>query len=196
MYPEVILNLVESFKALPGIGTKTAERYAFAVLELEEEQIKLFSETLKNIKSKITNCKTCNVLCENDKCMICNDDSRSNILCVVEDSKSVFLFEKMGLFNGKYHVLDNLISPINGVDLNNLGMDKLLDRIKLEKFDEIIFAFKPSIEGETTALYIKRILEDLNIKFTYIASGVPIGADMEYIDTMTLERAINDRKEI
>ena len=197
MYPESIKNLIESFKTLPGIGEKTAERLAFSILELEEDQIKLFSESLLNVKEKIKHCKKCNTLTEDDLCFICSDNSRSNdLLCVVEDTKNVFLFEKMGVFSGKYHVLDGLISPLDGINPEDIGLNKLIDRIKEEKFKEIIFAFKPSIEGETTALYIKKILDGMGIKVTRLASGVPIGADMEYVDSLTLERALNDRKEL
>ena len=117
-------------------------------------------------------------------------------MCVVEDPKSVFLFERVGVFNGYYHVLDGLISPIDGINPEDIGLAKLLDRIKNEDFKEIIFAFKPSIEGETTSLYIRKILSDLDIKITRLASGVPMGADIEYIDSLTLERALNDRKEV
>ena len=197
MYPDSIKNLVESFKYLPGIGEKTAERLAFSILELEDEQISMFSESLKEVKEKIHKCKECNTLTDEELCFVCNDPTRdSKILCVVEDTKSVFLFEKLGMFHGKYHVLDGLISPLDGINPEDIGLSKLLDRIKKEKFEEIIFAFKPSIEGETTSLYIKRVLEDMNIRITRLASGVPIGADMEYVDSLTLERAIKDRKDI
>ena len=197
MYPDSIKNLIESFKYLPGIGEKTAERLAFSVLELEEEQVELFVESLSDVNEKVHKCEVCNTLTENEKCYICNDESRDNkVLCVVEDTKNVFLFEKLGMFQGKYHVLEGLISPLDGVNPEDIGLDKLIDRITNEKFEEIIFAFKPSIEGETTSLYIKRILDGLNIKTTRLASGVPIGADMEYVDSLTLERALNDRKEI
>ena len=197
MYPDSIKSLIESFKFLPGIGEKTAERLAFSVLELEEEQAEYFSESLVNVKKNIHKCSICNTLTESDMCFICKDDARDNdILCVVEDTKNVFLFEKLGMFHGKYHVLDGLISPLDGLNPEDIGLDKLVDRITSEKFKEIIFAFKPSIEGETTALYIKRILDGLNVKTTRWARGGPIGADMEYVDSLTLERALNDRKEI
>ena len=197
MYPDSIKNLIESFKYLPGIGEKTAERLAFSILDLEDEQISMFSESLSEVKEKIHKCDKCNTLTDNELCFICSDLTRDNkALCVVEDTRSVFLFERLGMFHGKYHVLDGLISPLDGINPEDIGLNKLLDRIKEEKFEEIIFAFKPSIEGETTALYIKKILEDLNIKITRLASGVPIGADMEYVDSLTLERALNDRKVI
>ena len=197
MYPDSIKNLVESFKYLPGIGEKTAERLAFSILELEDEQISMFSESLKDVKEKVHKCKECNTLTDEELCFVCNDPTRDNkVLCVVEDTKNVFLFEKLGMFHGKYHVLDGLISPLDGINPEDIGLSKLLDRINKDKYEEIIFAFKPSIEGETTSLYIKKILEDMNIRITRLASGVPMGADMEYIDSLTLERAIKDRKDI
>ncbi len=197
MYPDSIKNLIESFKMLPGIGEKTAERLAFSVLPMDGEQVQFFSESLIDVKNKVHKCIRCNVLTENEYCSICNDLSRnSNILCVVEDVKTVFLFEKQNMFNGKYHVLDGLISPLDGVNPEDIGIDKLIDRVEKEGFSEIIFAFKPSIEGETTALYIKKILSDMNISITKLANGVPIGVDMEYVDSLTLERALKDRKEI
>jgi len=197
MYPESIKNLVESFKCLPGIGEKTAERLAFAVLDLDDEQVNVFSDSINSVKNNVHPCSLCNTLTENDKCFICDDAARrKDILCVVEDSKSVFLFEKLGMFNGVYHVLNGLISPLDGINPEDIGLDKLIDRIKLEKFQEIIFAFRPSIEGETTSLYIKKIIDGTSIKITRLASGVPMGADIEYIDSLTLERALNDRKEV
>ena len=198
MYPDSLNNLIESFKTLPGIGAKTAERLAFALLELDKEQIELFSTSMLEAKEKIHRCKRCNMMTDEDLCFICRDKDResSKVLCVVENSKNVFLFERLNMFHGKYHVIDGLISPLDGINPEDIGLDKLLDRVKEEKLEEMIFAFKPSIEGETTALYIKKILEGMNVKVTRIASGVPLGTDIEYIDSMTLERALQDRKEI
>lgn len=196
MYPESLRLLVESLKYFPGIGEKTAERLAFSVLEMEDEQISLLVEALSSLKESLKCCDECNVLAEKEICDICSDNTRENTLCVVEDSKSVFLFEKLGMFGGKYHVLNGLISPLDGINPEDIGIPKLLDRINKYAFNEIIFAFKPTIEGETTALYIKKILDGLNIKVTRLASGLPMGADMEYIDSLTLERAIRDRKEL
>ena len=197
MYPDSLKNLIESFKYLPGIGEKTAERLAFAVLEFDEDQCELFSQSLLDVKSKIKKCSICNALTENDVCFVCSNSLRDNeILCVVDDTKSVFLFEKLGMFNGYYHVLDGLISPLDGVNPEDIGLNKLIERISKDKFKEIILAFKPSIEGETTALYIKKILSDMDVVVSRLASGLPIGADMEYVDKLTLERALIDRKEI
>ena len=163
MYPKSLENLIESFKTLPGIGAKTAERLAFALLELDEEQINVFSDSMIEAKNKIHRCSKCNMMTDEELCFVCNDIGRkdSKVLCVVEDPKNVFLFEKLDMFRGKYHVLEGLISPLDGINPEDIGLDKLLDRIKEDKFEEIIFAFKPSIEGETTALYIKKILEGL-----------------------------------
>lgn len=197
MYPKSIQQLIDSFKTLPGIGDKSAERMVFSIMDLEDEKVKLFSESLVNVKNEIHRCPICNSFTDQEICNICSSKVRdSETLCVVEDPKSVFLFEKLGLYKGKYHVLNGLISPVDGVNPDDIDLDKLIDRLNQEEFKEIILAFKPSIEGETTALYIKRILGDLKIKITRIASGIPMGADMEYIDAMTLERALEDRKSI
>ena len=197
MYPDSLKKLIESFKLLPGVGEKSAERYAFSVLELEKEQIDMFSKSLLEVDEKVRRCNICNSLTENDICDICNDSTRnSKTLFIVDDPKNVILFEKLGMFHGKYHVLDGLINPLEGVNPEDIGLEKLVDRITKEKFSEVIFALNPSIEGETTSLYIKKILEGLDVTITRLASGVPIGADMGYVDSLTLERALNDRKEV
>lgn len=181
---------------LPGIGEKTAERLVFSLLDMEEENIDFFADSLKDIKTKIHKCPICNNITEEEICSICSNKTREKSLCIVEDVKNVFLFEKMNVFAGYYHILDGLISPIDGINPEDIGLEKLIDRIKNEKYDEMIFAFRPSVEGETTSLYIKKILSDTDIKTTQLASGLPMGADIEYIDSLTLERALSDRKEI
>jgi recombination protein RecR len=180
---------------LPGIGEKTAERLAFFLINQDEDKTNFFANSIITAKEKIHECEICNNITDKDICDICSNSLRDNkILCVVEDVKSIFLFEKVGTYNGKYHVLNGLISPLDGIDPDDIGIDKLINRIKKDNYEEIIIAVKPSIEGETTALYIKKILEGMNIKVSRIASGVPIGTDIEYIDSMTLERALLDRK--
>lgn len=197
MYPKCISNVIESFKLLPGIGEKTAERFVFSLLEMDEENIDYFSNSLKELPKKIKRCNKCNGITEDEICDICTDRSRNGkVLCVLDEVKNIFLFEKLGVFDGYYHVLEGLISPIDGINPEDIGLDKLLERIRNEQFEEIIFAFKPSIEGETTSLYIRKILSDSKIKISRLASGVPMGADIEYVDGLTLERALNDRKEI
>ena len=195
MYPKSIKNLIESFKYFPGIGEKSAERLAFSVLSMEKEQVENLSENIKNIKQNVKRCKICNNLCENELCDICNDNNRNrNILCVVEDPKTVFAIEKLNVYNGYYHVLNGLISSFNGINPDELKLNMLIDRIINEKYKEVIIAVKQCIEGEMTALYIKNILKDLDVKVTRIASGIPMGADMEYIDSLTLEKAFDNRK--
>ena len=195
--PESIKRVIESFKMLPGVGEKTAERLAFSILDFDEDQIELFSSSITEVGEKIRKCSICNSLTENDVCDICLDKTRNqNILCVVDDVKNVFIFEKMAMFNGYYHVLDGLISPMDGVNPEDIGLERLLDRIHNANFKEVVFAFNPSIEAETTSMYIKRILSDSGLIFTRLASGVPMGANMEYIDSLTLERALNYRKEV
>ncbi len=197
MYPESLRNLIESFKYFPGIGEKTAERLSFSVLDLSSEKIELFKESLNDVKEKLHLCPKCNSLTDRDLCSICSDPLRdSSLLLVVEDVRSVFLFERLGMFHGHYHVLDGLISPLDGINPEDIQLDKLIDRVKNGEYCEIILAFKPSIEGETTALYIKKILDGLPVIVTRLASGIPIGADMEYIDALTLERALSDRKQL
>ena len=196
-YPKTILNLIECFKKFPGIGEKTAERMALSTLNMEEDNLKLFSTSLKDVKDKIKNCEKCGSLTEDDICEVCQDKTRnSELICIVEECKNVILFEKIGSFMGKYHVLGGLISPLEGINPEDINIPKLLDRIEKEKIKEIILALKPSVEGETTALYISKMLEDKNIKVTKIAHGIPMGADIDYIDPLTLEMAINDRREI
>lgn len=195
MYPKSIKNLIESFKYFPGIGEKTAERLAFSVLALEKEQVDNLSESLINAKNNIKRCSICNNLCEDNICEICNSQNRNkDLLCLVEDPKTVFAIEKLGTYNGYYHVLNGLISSFNGINPEELRLDKLIERIQNNHFKEVIIAVKQCIEGEMTALYIKSILSDMNIKVTRIASGIPMGADMEYIDSLTLEKAFDNRK--
>ena len=196
-YPSSFKKLVDLFKLLPGVGEKTAERYAFSIIDLDKDKIQEFSDVVKNIKENITTCPNCGAMCDSNKCLICDDNTRDqNIICVVENQKNVFIFEKLGIFKVKFHVLGGLISPMDGINPEDLAIDKLIQRIKKEKIKEIILALRPGIEGNTTSLYIRKILEDTGVKVTQIAQGVPIGADMEYLDNLTLEMALANRSEI
>lgn len=195
-YPNTLESLIECYKKLPGIGEKTAERYALASLDLDEDIIKLMIKSISNLKN-IKRCKFCNNLSENEVCDICNSKERDqNKICVVESPKNLVILEKLGVYNGLYHVLDGLISPLDGIGPNDINIKLLLDRIKKQGINEIIFAIKPDIEGETTMRYISKLLEKKDIKITRLAHGVPIGIDMEYIDSMTLEMAFEDRQSI
>ncbi|MDD3304651.1 MAG: recombination mediator RecR [Bacilli bacterium] len=196
-YPKSLNNLISSFKDLPGVGEKTAERMALTMLNFEKNKLDSFAKAIINVKDKIKRCSICNNLTEDEICDICSDTSRDeNTICVVEDVKNVMLFEKNGLFNGKYHVLNGLISPVDGIDPSDINIQSLLDRVEKENTKEIIIAVKPSLEGEATALYISKKLEGNNVIVSKIAHGVPMGADMEYIDAMTLETALFDRKKV
>lgn len=196
-YPSSLKNLIDCFKKLPGVGEKTAERFSLSVLGFDEKLIESFSDSIKDVKYKIKRCSICNNLTESDVCDICRDENRdSSVICVVEEAKNSILFEKMGTYKGKYHILNGLISPLDGVGPEDINVDKLIDRIDSEGVSEVILALKPSIEGETTSLYISKVLSGKGVKVTKIAHGIPMGADMEYIDMLTLEMALSDRKEI
>lgn len=196
-YPRTILNLIECLKKLPGIGEKSAERMALSIINMDDDILKLFSDTLKDVKTKITRCKQCNNLSEGDLCEICKStDRNTKVICVVEEPKNINLFEKIGTYNGLYHVLDGLISPLDNVNPEDINIDKLIERIKTSDIEEVILAVKPSVEGETTALYISRLLENSNVKISKLAHGIPIGVDMEYLDSLTLELALEDRTDI
>lgn len=196
-YPKTLEKVIESFKILPGVGEKSAERYAFSLLAIDDNKVVEFSNALKELKQNITTCPICGCLSEQNKCSICDSEGRSEkILCVVENQKNVFLFERAGNFRGKYHVLGGLISPMDGINPEDIAIDSLIKRIENSKIEEVILALKPGIEGNTTTLYITRLLERYNIKVTKIAQGIPIGADMEYIDALTLEMALENRSEV
>lgn len=193
-YPSTIQNLIECFKMLPGIGEKTAERLALSILDADSEMINLFADSLKDSKIKIRRCEKCNNLSESDLCEVCKDKSRNKqVLCVVEEPKNVILFEKLNIFDGYYHVLDGLISPIDGINPEDINISSLINRVKEDNIKEIILALKPSIEGETTSLYISKTLEGTNVKISKIAHGIPLGAEIDYVDSLTLEMALENR---
>ncbi len=197
MYPKCIKNVIDCFKNLPGIGEKTAERLAFSLIGFSKENLTSFSAAITDIRDKITTCEICGNIADSNICNICSDKERnSNIIFVVEKAKDISLFEKINIYNGKYHVLGGLISPLDGIGPDDININKLIDRIDKESVHEIIMALKPSIEGETTMQYIKKILENKNVRVTRIATGIPMGTDIEYIDAMTLEFALEGRKDI
>ncbi len=197
IYPEVLTNVIDSFKKIPGVGEKSAERYAFALSELSEEDIDIFVTSVKEMKKNLRRCSICGHITDHEECSICTDKTRNNnLICVVEDYKSVFMFEKSGSFKGKYHVLNGLISPIDGIYPDDINISSLISRIEKPEETEVIIALKPSIEGEATTLYLKKILEDKKVKVSRLSYGIPVGVDLDYLDSMTLDRALLDRKEI
>ena len=196
MYPGCVRNLIECLKDLPGIGEKSAERLAYAIINFDKEKIDLFANSLLDVKN-IKRCPVCNNITDMDKCYICSDDSRSyETIFVVEKPKDVVLFEKMGNYTGKYHVLGGLISPLEGINPEDINIDSLVKRVKENDVKEVIVVLKPSIEGETTMKYIKKLLDKYNVRVSKIPIGIPMGTDIEYIDSMTLEMAFEDRKDI
>ena len=197
MYPKSVSSLIECFKDLPGIGEKSAERLAFAMLGFDKDRLTTFATAISDVRDKIRRCSVCNNISETAVCPICgNNNRKKDTIFVVEKPKDVALFERLGVYNGLYHVLDGLISPLLGINPDDINIKSLLDRVKNNDVSEIILALKPSIEGETTMQYIKKILENEKVKVSKIATGVPIGTDIEYIDTMTLEMALEERKDI
>lgn len=196
-YPPTIQNLIECLRKMPGIGEKTAERYALSILDLDQDVIDLFSKSIKDTKTKIKRCSVCNNFTENDLCDICQNQNRDkNLLCVVEDPKSIILIERIGSFNGYYHVINGLISPLDGLNPEDINLPKLIDRIKKNNIKEVILAVKPSIEGETTSLYISKLLKDTDVIVSKIAHGVPLGTEIDYVDSLTLELAFENRKKV
>ncbi len=197
IYPELLETLIEYFKKLPGIGERTAERYALALIKMDKEDLKDFANSIEKIDSTFKYCEECGHLTDEKICKICSDENRDhNLICVVEDYKSIFVFEKTKKFGGVYHVLGGLISPIDGINPDDLNISKLISRCKKVENAEIIIALRPTIEGDTTTLYLKKVLSQQNIKVTRLSYGIPMGAEIDYLDILTLERALNDRKEV
>lgn len=196
-YPRALEDLIDEFMKYPGIGRKTAERYAlFTVNNLEKESVLSFADALTTVKSKIIHCSVCGHLTETDPCPICTDGNRDqSILLILESAKDVFTMEKSGNYHGLYHVLHGNLSPLNGIGPEELNLKSLWTRVQNESIKEIIIATSGTQEGEATAMYIKRILKDTDLLVTRIAYGVPVGANFEYTDDITLNRAIQNRRE-
>ena len=197
VYPGCLEKLISFYKKLPTIGEKSAERLALATLDLDDEEVSDFSQNLLIAKEKLHPCQICNNLTDQDICPICSDENRDhNLICVIEDYKSVFSFEKAGNYKGVYHVLNGLISPINNVGPDDIAISSLVKRVDSLDKPELILALKSSIEGETTTLYIKKILEKKNVTISRLSYGLPMGAEIEYLDVLTLDKALEDRKKI
>jgi|SRR5574344_210706 recombination protein RecR len=197
IYPDSLQKLISYYKKLPGIGEKNAERLALSTLDFSQDEINDFSDTLIEAKGKLHKCSICGHLTDKDICDICSDNNRNkNLICVIEDYKSVFAFEKVGNFNGTYHVLNGLISPMNNVSPEDINIKSLVSRVKKLDNPELILALKSSIEGETTTLYIKKIFEKQNVTISRLSYGLPMGAEIDYLDLITLDKALEDRKRI
>lgn len=196
IYPDTLESVIEFYKKLPGIGEKSAERLALATMDIESEEIDTFVSEIANLRD-LHKCPICGHITDKDICNICSDDSRNkNLICVTEDSKSVFTFEKSGHFNGVYHVLNGLISPLDDIGPEDINIDSLIKRIEEIGDAELILSLKSNIEGETTMLYLKKIFEGKKVKISRLSYGIPIGADIDYLDPITIDKALTDRKTI
>ena len=196
-YPKSMQELIESFMLLPGIGPKTAERLAYHTIQkLTDDQVEKFSKSLLLSHSTIKKCEKCGNLTDQEICEICKDEDRENTILVVETSKEVNVFEKTKQYNGKYHVLNGLISPINGVGPDSININKLFDRILNEKIKKVIIATSATIAGEMTAMFIKNTLTDKDVDVYRIGYGLPAGGDIEYADEVTLMKSLEGIKKI
>ena len=196
-YIESLQHLAEEFGRLEGVGKKTAMRMAFSVLELEQEEAEAFASAILEARRRIHLCPVCQNLTDRDLCPICADPTRDHsLICVVTDPKAVLAMEKVREFRGVYHVLHGLISPINGVTPEHLKIKELLVRVETGEVQEIIVATNPTVEGEATAMYLSRLLRPLGVRVTRLAYGVPVGADLEYADEVTLFRALEGRRDV
>lgn len=194
---ETIEKLADSFTLFPSIGGKTAERMAYALLDMSEDEVNQIITSMKNAKTKIHPCPKCGLLTENDICSICSNENRDHSTCIVlENSKDAISFENIGTYNGLYHILGGLINPSKNISPDDIKISDLIDRIHNENIKEIIIATSATIDGETTALYITKLLENDNVKVSRIAYGIPIGASLDYMDTLTLDRALKGRTKL
>jgi recombination protein RecR len=189
--------LVDHFKKLPGVGEKTARRLAFAILDMDAGEVREFAETLLQVKKTIGFCTRCGNLAEGDLCSICKDERRiGSILCVVERTADLYVLEASGQYRGRYHVLHGVLSPLDGVGPGDLNLERLEQRVREEGIQEVIVATNPSIEGDTTSLYIARMLKKYGVKVTRPARGLPLGSSLEYVDRGTITKALEGREPI
>ena len=196
-FPAALQDLSDQFARLPGIGGKTAQRLAFYVLSLPEEEAQAFADAIISAKQTVHTCPVCQNLTDREVCPICSDDMRDRgLICVVAEPKDVIAMERSREFNGLYHVLHGVISPLNHVTQDDIKIRELLGRVATGQIREVIMATNPDTEGEATAMYISRLLRPMEIKVTRLAYGVPVGSQLEYADEVTLSRALEGRQEI
>ncbi len=195
--PASLQELVEQFKTLPGIGAKSAQRLAFHVLRTPREDAERLCQAIRDVKDRVTYCSTCNNITDVDPCDYCGDSARDHrIICVVEEPQNVSVVDRAGGYRGMYHVLMGAISPLQGVGPDDLKIKGLLARIAAGTVDEVILATNPTVEGETTAIYLARLLKPLGLRVTRIATGIPVGSDLDYADDLTVSKALDGRREV
>jgi recombination protein RecR len=195
--PASLQELVEQFKKLPGIGTKSAQRLAFHVLRTPREDAERLCQAIRDVKDRVIYCSTCNNITDVDPCTLCDDPRRDHrLICVVEEPQNVSVVDRGGGYRGVYHVLMGAISPLQGVGPDDLKIKGLLARISGGAVDEVILATNPNVEGEATAIYLARLLKPLGLRVTRIATGIPVGSDLDYADDLTVGKAIDGRREV
>ena len=195
--PPVVSELIDELKKLPGIGQKTAERLSFFLMRGQAEQATKLANAIHNIKEKIILCSLCHGITEADPCGICSDTSRDQKqICVVEEPHDVYVMENMGYFKGVYHVLMGVISPLDGIGPDDLNIDALKEKVSMKEIREVILATNPDMEGESTAVYVSKVLKPLDVRVTRIARGLPVGSDIEYADSVALLKSIEGRMEM
>lgn len=194
VYPPSLGNLIEQFTRLPGIGKKSAERLALHVLKSPKELAERLSQSLVEVKEKIRFCSVCFNFTDEDPCPVCSDQRRANgILCVVEGPGDQLAIEKSGSFYGRYHILQGVLSPLDGIGAEDLRIAEFMTRIRMEKINEVILAINPTVEGEATVSYLTDLLRGKDVTVTRIALGIPLGGDLKYIDSMTIKKSIDNR---
>lgn len=195
--PLVVNELIDELKKLPGIGQKTAERLSFFLMRSQADQATKLANAIHNIKEKIILCSLCHGITEADPCGICSDTSRDQKqICVVEEPHDVYVMENMGYFKGVYHVLMGVISPLDGIGPDDLNIDALKEKVSRKEIREVILATNPDMEGESTAVYVSKVLKPLDVRVTRIARGLPVGSDIEYADSVTLLKSLEGRMEM
>ncbi len=195
--PVAVTDLIQELKRLPGIGQKTAERLSFFLMRGSKENVQKLARSIQNIKEKVVLCSNCHGITEKDPCDICSDSRRDHhLICVVEEPYDVYVLENMGEYKGEYHVLMGVISPLDGIGPQDLTMGELKEKIEKQQVKEVILATNPDMEGESTAIFIARMLKSLPVKVSRIARGLPVGSDIEYADPVTLQKSIEGRTEI
>jgi recombination protein RecR len=197
VYAPPVQSLIDELGRLPGVGPKSAQRIAFHLLKLPDEDANRLARAITEAKERVSFCRRCFNVCEGEECGICLDSRRdTTVVCVVEEPRDVVAVEKTGEFRGRYHVLQGAISPLEGIGPDQIRVRELLTRLGTEDIAEVILCTNPNIEGEATAMYLARLLKPLGIKATRIASGLPVGGDLEYADELTLGRALEGRREL
>ena len=196
-YPEPVARLIDALQRLPGIGPKTAQRLTFYMLKRPPDEVRELGDALIAVKEKITYCRTCFNVTDEDPCRICSDPRRDeHVICVVEEPNDLLAMERTGEYRGRYHVLLGALSPLDGIGPDDLKIRELLVRLEGRETTEVILATNPNVEGEATALYLAKLLRPLAVRITRIARGLPVGGDLEYADQVTLSKALEGRREI